>query len=438
MHVAYGQAHDAGYLGNDSPPAARKLFGEIILASTPTAGRKAGQHAGLAQGLTVIIAGFLPILAIVTMFPAIPAIIGHFAPTDPTAPTKVPSMVTAPGLTIALVAMFAGLMVDKFGRRTLLLVATFFYGLIGAAPFFLENLDTIYGSRLLLGLCEAVILTTINTLIADYWPDEGRRKWLALQGLVGPALSSGMIFFAGTMTAWRWNGIFLLYLLALPIWLAMLRWMFEPASDATVRQMLGMDEERAEGFPWAAMLGIAGLTLFSSAIYYVFIVNGATVWQELGVTDPQSIGQITALPTLFILVGATLFWWLGARGLGSPTLIAIFLSFLGAGLAVMGLAHDWKGMILGMALQQTGAGMAIPTLIAWAQSQLPFAHRGRGMGIWTATFFFGQFSSPLLVAALRGAVGTMQGAFLVAGIVSAVGAAVLLVMLSRAGKNAAA
>ena len=101
----------------------------------------------------------------------------------------------------------------------------------------------------------------------------------------------------------------------------------------------------------------------------------------------------------------------------------------------MGLAHDWKGMILGMALQQTGAGMAIPTLIAWAQSQLPFQHRGRGMGIWTATFFFGQFSSPLLVSVLRGALGTMQGAFLVAGIVSAAGALVLLVVLSRGGEK---
>ena len=404
------------------------------MAITSTADRKAG----LAQGMTVIIAGFLPILAIVSMFPAIPAIIGHFAPSDPTAGLKVPSMVTAPGLTIALVAMFAGLMVDRFGRRTLLLIATFFYGIVGTAPFFLDNLDAIYASRLLLGLCEAVILTTVNTLIADYWPEEGRRKWLALQGLVGPALSSLMIFFAGTMTAWRWNGIFLLYLLALPIWLAMLRWMFEPASDATVRRMLGMDEARAEGFPWSVMLGIAGLTLFSSAIYYVFIVNGAAVWQELGVSDPQSIGQITALPTLFILVGAMLFWWLGSRGVSSPVLIAIFLGFLGAGLAVMGLTRGWQGMIVGMALQQTGAGMAIPTLIAWAQSQLPFQHRGRGMGIWTATFFFGQFSSPLLVGLLRGVLGTMQGAFLVAGIVSAAGALVLLVVLSGRGKSRAA
>jgi MFS family permease len=407
----------------------KKPNGEIILASISTAAPKAG----LAQGLTVIIAGFLPILAIVTMFPAIPAIIGHFAPSDPSAPTKVPSMVTAPGLTIALVAMFAGLMVDRFGRRRLLLVSTFFYGLVGAAPFLLESLDVIYGSRLLLGLCEAVILTTINTLIADYWPDEGRRKWLALQGLVGPALSSVMIFFAGTMTAWRWNGIFLLYLLALPIWLAMLRWMFEPSSDATARAMLGMDEKDDGSFPWAAMLGIAGITLFSSAIYYVFIVNGATVWTELGVSDPQSIGQITALPSLFILAGAGLFWWTGNRGVAPPVQIGMFLLLLGAGLATMGLTRGWQGMILGMALQQKGAGMAIPTLIAWAQSQLPFQHRGRGMGIWTATFFFGQFSSPLLVSLLRGALGTMQAAFLVAGIIGAVGAVLLLFVLPGRG-----
>jgi MFS family permease len=399
------------------------------LTQSPTTARTPG----LPQGLTVIIAGFLPILAIVSMFPAIPAIIGHFAPIDPSAMTKVPSMVTAPGLTIALVALFAGVLVDKFGRRKLLLISTFFYGIIGTAPFFLEDLNAIYASRLLLGLCEAAILTTINTLIADYWPDSGRRNWLALQGIVGPFLSSIMIFFAGTMTAWRWNGIFLLYLLALPIFVAMLRYMYEPQSDATVRQMLGIDEKSvsATAFPWRAVAGIAALTLFASAIYYVFIVNGATVWQELGVSDPQSIGQITALPTLFILVGAGIFWWVGKRGLGTHWQIAIFLVLLGSGLSVMGLTSNWQGMIAGMALQQTGAGMAIPTLIAWAQSQLPFQHRGRGMGMWTATFFFGQFTSPLLVSVLRTQTGTMQGAFLVMGIISVAGATVCGLMLGR-------
>ena len=393
---------------------------------------------GLPQGLTVILAGFLPILAIVSMFPAIPAIIQHFMPTDPTAMTKVPSMVTAPGLAIALVALFAGVAVDKFGRRKMLLVATFFYGIIGAAPFVLHDLDAIYASRLLLGLSEAVILTTINTLIADYWDEGGRRKWLTLQGMVGPALSSVMIFFAGTLTAWHWNGIFLLYLLAVPIFFAMLRYMYEPESDTTARRMLGIDEQPliAGDFPWKPMIGIAALTLFASAIYYVFIVNGASVWQELGVKDPQSIGQITALPSLFILAGAGLFWWQGRRGLAVRWQIATALSLLGSGLVVMGVTSGWQGMILGMMLQQTGAGMTIPTLIAWAQGQLPFAHRGRGMGIWTSTFFFGQFTSPLLVSGARVATGTMQGAFLTAGIISIVGAAVAAMLMARRGTPA--
>lgn len=387
---------------------------------------------GVPQGVTVIIAGFLPILAIVSMFPAVPAMIEHFA-ADPDASWKVPAMVSAPGLTIAIVALFAGVLVDKFGRRRLLLISTFFYGIFGVAPFFLDSLNVIYGSRLLLGLSEAAILTTLNTLIADYWDQNGRRNWLTLQGLVGPALSSIMIFFAGTLTGWRWNGIFLLYLVAFPVFVAMCRWLYEPKSDATARAVLGMDEDGTgtSSFPWPKLALIGGLTLFCSALYYVFIINGGIVWQELGIGDPQQIGQISALPTLFILVGAGLFWLLGRKGVGSQGLICTFLGLLGTGLFIIGLASDWKWMILGMVVQQTGAGMGVPVLISWAQSQLPFEHRGRGMGVWTACFFFGQFSSPLLVSALRSSLGSMQQTFAAAGMVGLAGAAVVLLFMAR-------
>lgn len=397
----------------------------------------APRQAGIPQGLTVILTAFLPILAIISMFPAVGAMIGHFAPTDPSATVKVPSMVTAPGLAISVIALFAGVLVDKFGRRKLLLVSTFTYGIIGVIPFFLEDLDQIYASRLLLGVSEAAILTTINTLIADYWDEAGRRRWLTLQGMVGPALSSVLLFFAGTLVAWKWNGIFLLYLVAIPIFFAMLKYMFEPESDATVRRNLGMDEEgvAATNFPWLMMLGIGGLTLFTSLIYYVFIVNGSIVWQELGIEDPESIGQITSLPSLFILAGAAVFFVLGKKGVTPRWQIAIMLAFLGTGLAIMGLASNWQGMIAGMVLQQTGAGMAIPVLIAWAQNKLPQEHRGRGMGVWTSTFFFGQFASPLVLSAIRGEDGTMQSAFLFAGTAAVVGGLVAAVVMGMMAKK---
>jgi len=78
--------------------------------------------------------------------------------------------------------------------------------------------------------------------------------------------------------------------------------------------------------------------------------------------------------------------------------------------------------------------MAIPTLIVWAQSYLPFEHRGRGMGAWTACFFFGQFVSPILIGAVRLHAGSMQGAFIAAGVFGL--ATALVVNLTLASRRA--
>ncbi len=185
------------------------------------------------QGVTIVIAAFLPIIAIVAMGPAVPAMIEHFA-SDPEARAKVPALIGAPGLTMAILAPFAGLLVDRFGRRPLLLLCTALYGVFGAAPLFLNDIDHIYTSRLLLGVSEAGILTVVNTLIGDYWDDKGRKNWLFLQGLVGPFLAGFVALIVGYATQIQWNGVFYVYLVAFPIWAAMFVWLFEPArrSDA--------------------------------------------------------------------------------------------------------------------------------------------------------------------------------------------------------------
>lgn len=390
------------------------------------------RRAGMAQGFTLVTAAFLPVLVIVSMFPAVPAMIGHFAD-DPDARWKVPAMVTAPGLSVAIVALFVGMLVDRLGRRKLLLASTFFYGIFGSLPFVLESLDAVYASRLLLGLAEAATLTTLNTLIGDYWDERGRRNWLTVQGMAGPAMSSAVLFFAGSLVAWRWNAIFLVYLVAFPIFGAMWLWLFEPQKDDSVRIALGIGEkqEATSSFPWITMCSIGAVTLFSSLLYYVFIIYGGIVWGELGVTDTAKIGQITALPTLFILAGAGVFWLLGKFGVGTRGQLFVFLTVLSAGLIFIGLASDWRMMVVGMAIQQTGAGMAIPTLIAWSTSKLPFDHRGRGMGVWTACFFFGQFSSPLIVSAVRDLIGTMQETFVAAGLLGLLTAVGILLVMSR-------
>lgn len=380
------------------------------------------------QGVTIVTAAFLPIFAIVSMFPAIPTIIDHFA-ADPEARWKVPMMVSAPGLTIALIAPFAGYFVDRFGRRRLLIGATFFYGLFGTAPFFLESLNLLFASRLLLGVAEAAILTIVNTLIGDYWDDTGRRDWLFLQGIAGPFLASGVILLAGPATELRWNGIFLVYAVAFPIFMAMLAFLFEPKKDgATVTEIIHTPRA-ATRFPASAIALVGATTLLASALYYVFIINGGLAFREVGVNSPNAISRMTAIPSLFVMLGACIFRLLG----GKPNAVQIgsFFLLIGVGLAGIGLAPDWRWMVGSLIVQQTGAGMAVPALIAWAQTKLPFEHRGRGMGVWTACFFFGQFSSPWLVHKVNDAAGTMQAAFLVMGVLGVVIAVISFITLMR-------
>ncbi|WP_088311008.1 MFS transporter [Novosphingobium sp. B 225] len=383
------------------------------------------------QGVTIVIAAFLPIIAIVAMGPAVPAMIQHFA-NDPEARAKVPAMIGAPGLTMALLAPFAGLLVDRFGRRPLLLLCTAFYGLFGAAPLLLNDLDHIYASRLLLGVSEAGILTIVNTLIADYWDDKGRRNWLFLQGLLGPFLAGIVALMVGYATKAQWNGVFYVYLVAFPIWAAMLVWLFEPARRAEALPEAALTTTSG-AFPWLTLAQISAVTFFSSLLYYVFIINGALVFSEVGVTDSREYGKIIFVPQLFILAGAVLFRLLASRG--HRVLIGTFLLLLGGGLAGIGLATTPSAMALALIVQQTAAGMGVPSLINWAQSKFDYAHRGLGMGVWTASFFLAQSQSPRLVHALDSQIGSMQGAFVAAGMAGLVAALIAFGLHLAAREN---
>lgn len=384
------------------------------------------------QGLTLIAAGFLPVFAIVTMFPIVAAMIRHFG-NDPAAASKVPLMVTAPGLTVALLSPFAGLIVDRFGRRRLLLVSTLLYGALGSAPFLLDNINQIFATRLLLGACEAGILTIVNTLIADYWDDTGRKNWLFVQGFVGTFFGSAAMLASGLIAGVRWNGGFLIYLVAFPIFAAMLAFIYEPRPKDHRPKDHGPDAPTpaTTPFPWIEAVAVVLVTFSASALYYLFIVNGSIAFAEIGVSDPAELSRLTYVPSLFVMLGAVIFRILAQRS--NAVQLTAFLLFLGTGLVGVGMAKSLPAMILAVTVQQIGAGMAVPTLIAWAQTKFTFEHRGRGMGAWTSAFFMGQFASAWVANTLAQTAGSMRGGFLIAGMIAVAccGAVVLWGLMGR-------
>jgi MFS family permease len=144
---------------------------------------------------------------------------------------------------------------------------------------------------------------------------------------------------------------------------------------------------------------------------------------------------LTYIPSLFVMLGAVIFRSLSSRS--NAVQLSAFLAVLGVGLAGIGIAESIPQMIAAVIVQQTGVGMAVPTLIAWAQTKFPFEHRGRGIGAWTSAFFLGQFASPWLVGRFAHVFGSMHGAFLMAGVV-AIALGIVVTVSFRSGGGVAA
>lgn len=380
------------------------------------------------QGWILVISGFLPVMAIIALAPTLPTLLGHFR-NVPNPALMVPLLITAPSACIALFAPGAGAIADRFGRRRLLLWSMAFYGAGGLVPFAVDNFWVVVAGRFVIGIGEAGVLTVVNTLLADYFEEQARHRWLMIQGVVGSVLGTLTIASSGFLAAHGWQYPFLVYAIAIPILVASLAFLFEPAPRRKAGQP---GQAAATPFPYLVAAMVAGVTVLLSTIYYVQVINFSVLLKDLGVSDPAQIGLSMAIPSIGVPLGAIVFKLTTRFGAGAQ----IFLVFLGyaIGLSGIGLAPDYK-VALGFAfVQQLANGIIVPALIAWAQSKFSFEHRGRGMGWWASSFFVAQFLSPAVVNLMRTSVGNLQAAFLAFGLISAacaVGACLLRVRAAR-------
>ena len=103
------------------------------------------------------------------------------SPAPPGVEALTPIVLTAPALVIGLTAPFAGRIVDRLGRKRLLVGALVVYAFVGTAPLWLPSLQLIVVSRVLVGLTEAAIMTCCTTLLADYFHGSQRERYFGLQ-----------------------------------------------------------------------------------------------------------------------------------------------------------------------------------------------------------------------------------------------------------------
>lgn len=388
----------------------------VAVIGDATVNPATGRPAGRVEAGILLLASCLSVLGAVLLAPVLPSIEKAFAGTRGV-DVLTPLVLTAPALLIGLTASFAGRVVDRVGRKGLLVGALVVYAVVGTAPLYLPSLQLVVVSRVLVGLTEAAIMTCCTTLLADYFHGRRREHMFGLQVVVTSVSATVFFGVGGVLGASGWRTPFWLYAVSLPLAALVARYVWQPQHRPG---------SALPALPWRVFLPPVLVTLVGGVVFYVLVVELSFRLDDIGVTSPATIGFASVLSSAATAVMAFAFGRI-AR-FGPAVLVPVAFALCGAGHIGMGLAGTLPLVVAAAVVAGLGNGLILPALLTWALSRLSFAQRGRGTGVWTSALFIGQFVCPLVVLGISGATGGLGGALVALGVTALVAAAVVRVI----------
>jgi MFS family permease len=390
------------------------------------------------QAAVLLVTSGLTTLATAVLGPSLPKMQAHFAAV-PSVDYIVPLTMTSPMLMMALLSIVAGGLADRFGRKRLLVGSTALYALFGTAPLWLYSLQTIFASRILLGVTEAFLMTISTTMIGDYYEGVRRQRYIVLQTTVASGSALVLNLLGGAMGELGWRAPYVVYVVSVPLALLMARFLWEPEPrrpDTTEPAGEGAEKPLQLGL----LAGICGVGFFVGLVFLIVPVHLAYLFEALGVHSSAAIGVAAGLNSLGVVTGTLCFGWLVGPRLPVSGQLALAAALTGLGFVGMGFADSYAALTAAAIANGFGAGLLLPTAVSWNLRDLPFAHRGFGVGAFQSCQFFGMFANPFVVVSLERSLGTRAAAVVVVGlalIAAAFGALIVSVRGRRAAQSAA-
>lgn len=363
------------------------------------------RQAGNSQGLILQLASSLTVMGAVMVAPILPKLAAEFAPVSPDAAQLVPLIATGPALAIALFAPVAGLLADRFGRKSMLVLGTLLYGILGAMPAFLNDLHAILLTRLAFGCAEAIVMTCCTTLIADYWTGEQRAKYINRQVVTIGIIGSIFFVIGGIAGEASWRAPFYLYLLPLGL-LPFLVWLLWEPSRRSEVEVEGL--ERTGQRLWTTVVASYGMIFAGMVGAFVVPVMAPGILVSIGITSTSLIGLCTGVGLLATLLGS-LAWPMTRKLIGLSGTNAFMFGLIAIGLLLLTMASSLQTVLVAIVLHGFGVGYLVPNLMLPLLTRLSPQARARGVGGFTASLYLGQFASPLVIIWIANSFGEMPG-----------------------------
>ncbi len=309
---------------------------------------------------------------------------------------------TIPALVITLLAPFAGMIIDRYGRLKPLYTGVVLFVLGGSSGLYLDDFYAILAGRAVLGVSVALVMTSSLALIGDYFDEKSRHRFMSTQGM---AVGFGGIVFiisGGYLAQWGWDYPFVIY--ALPLF-------FLPLLIVSLKEPVRQHVHRDDAIEVLPKLLPVYLSAFFSMLFFYMLPTQMPflVIDELHGT-PSSIGYFVGFALLVNALVSKQYHRLKARFSFEQIFVFIYL-FFGIGLFVMSQVTRPYQLFYASAFMGVGFGLVMVNINAWLLSLVSAQRRGRAVGMLTSSFFLGQFFSPIVFEPIVSYMG-IQGLFL--------------------------
>lgn len=300
-------------------------------------------------------------------------------------------VLTLPALFVVLGGPVMGYLVDRFGRKPILVGSLILGGLGGSLATLMPTLFTILVTRVLVGFSIAGSMTATNSLVGDLFTGDERAKYMGqVYAFTGFA---GVVFMTlgGYLANVNWHYSFLSYLPTLLI--APLAAIFIHEPEEVVAHESEAVKTKLKFKPVSIYIFIAIMLnqlAFMSAPVFI-----ATYLQRLLGAGSVEAGLISAFAGIFSFLGGLIYGWINRRydymKINTVSFLVYSLGFLS-----LALARDWTLIVVGEMLVGFGMGVIPSNLSTWLANEAQPLVRGRANGIFVTMMFLGNFVSSVL------------------------------------------
>ncbi len=262
--------------------------------------------------VALVLLSTLVVMSGASLSASLPAIGDHFS-SVPNVRFLVRLLQTIPALFIVISAPIAGVLIDRKGRKLILILGTILFGFSGTAGFFIRSIWGLLVSRAFLGVGAAIIYTGTTALISDYFHKEERAKFLGLQS--GIMAFSGVVFplLGGVLTDIGWNFTFLSYAVAFLYLPLAIIYIFEPDKFIADEDETEKKVHWLKIVPTLPLMVIFGLTFIGQIIFYITPVQLSFYLRDMNITSNFIISIFVASISLSMSLSGLAYGWIKKR-----------------------------------------------------------------------------------------------------------------------------